>query len=248
MAVLCAAGPASAVPGPAPAVAAPLSAGPLGAPGPLATASHMLSEASGPQLSVVLATLERPCARGARAEGRTASDLGLEQSWAARSASLTRLLPGGGAWDANLAKSCVFLGVEAVALLSYLRVRGGSEDAAEAAGPPAASRIATAAEPGVVEPLRGEFDLALAPRALAAGSWRGAAPQAAGIYAAATPSPAGAGRLDFFTSTADRVAGLVGAFRALRLNSYEVAQDTRLRIDARTGRHARCFLVLTRKF
>jgi len=52
----------------------------------------------------------------------------------------------------------------------------------------------------------------------------------------------------FVNSVADRVAGVVDAFRGLRLNSFEIAENTRLRVDAKTGRHGRCFVILTRKF
>jgi hypothetical protein len=230
----------------------------LGVPGPLWGGSPMLRGVSGPQLSVVLGTIEHPCASGTCAEGRSASDLGLGGSEPARSAALERLLPGSAAWDGNLAKGYVFLGVEAVALFSYLRARGADGDAAAADGGLADGRsdavgLASAAG-ALVEPLSGEGmldapSLALAPRARATMSWRGAASEAAKLDATAVGQSAAAGpRVGLATTVADRVAGLVDAFRGLRLNSFEIADNTRLRIHAKTGHHGHCFVVLTRKF
>jgi len=90
-------------------------------------------------------------------------------------------------------------------------------------------------------------------RALAADAGRGGGRLArrGGGPTAAVAAPAGgasARSLAFVNSVADRVAGVVEAFRGLRLNSFEIAENTRLRVDAKTGRHGRCFVILTRKF
>ena len=234
----------------------PAVAGPLGNPGPLAGPSLLIPGASGPQLSVALALLEGAWGREESAR-RTAADLRLGGGVDEGSPALARLLPGSAAWDANLATGYVFLGVEAVALLSYLRARGAENDAgaegsvatmaadgswsaaavslASAAG--ASLRVARGDEPGLWQPMQAE----------AVGAWRGAA----AAPAAAVAAPAGgasARSLAFVNSVTDRVAGLVEAFRGLRLNSFEIAENTRLRVDAKTGRHGRCFVILTRKF
>ena len=234
----------------------PAVAGPFGNPGPLAGASLLIPGSSGPQLSVALALLEGAWGHEQSA-GRTAADLRLAGGVDEAPPALARLLPGSAAWDASLATGYVFLGVEAVALLSYLRARGAEGDAgaegsvatmaADGSWSAAAVSLAGAAgarlgAPGVDEP-----GLWQPTQATAVGAWRGAA--AAPTAAVAAPAGGASARsMAFVNSVADRVAGVVDAFRGLRLNSFEIAENTRLRVDAKTGRHGRCFVILTRKF
>lgn len=50
------------------------------------------------------------------------------------------------------------------------------------------------------------------------------------------------------TRVASPVLEMADALRAVRLNQVRVGDDLTLKLDGRTGRHARCFAVLTQRF
>lgn len=238
---------------------------PLGAPGPLHSRVGLLEAAEaqpdGVELVAVTRLLEAArSGTGERARLHSSSlPPGMEgPPGAGGTVSLQHLLPGGSTWDASLGRSYVVLGVEAMALYSLLRASAG--DAQAPNGSPASAEgrgltavgVTPAGEPvlAVVEDGPAVSDgwmLALAPGARAAMSWRGTAPMAE-VGVAGEGGASDKAGLAFITSMADRVAGFVEAFRGLRLNSFRLGDGTRVKIDAKTGRHGRFVVTFTRKF
>jgi hypothetical protein len=160
-------------------------------------------------------------------------------------------------WGRASSTTYVFLGVEAVALYASLRSGGdGSLASSEVArgaatvATPAAAALVSADGSVVPDPAGVEFLAALARDRRAVAEWRGAAPAGTGgstdggaLAAVARTSP-----LAFVNRIADRISGVTSALRGLQLTSLQVSENTRLRLDARTGRQKRCYFVLTSRF
>jgi hypothetical protein len=162
-------------------------------------------------------------------------------------------------WGRSSSTSYVFLGVEAVALYSYLRSRGADRAAAETdpSGQAGGVSVAGSAPGGAATSAPASLDgqgvdflASLSRDHRAMSEWRGVAGAgpAAAPDGSAQVAPTGAAMLRFVNHVADRISGVTSALRGLQLTSWQVSDNTRLRLDARTGRQKRFFFILTSRF
>jgi hypothetical protein len=222
---------------------------PLGSPAPLARAVPVLGGEGKPVLLALGRVLDRSAQAGARS---LPADRRAGETEASAPALQTSI------WGHSSSTSYVFLGVEAVALYSYLRSRGNDRAASQGTDPgngepegATAGLLPGAMVVGAQGPAGaggGDFLASLASDHRGVSDWRGAAPAGPAADGGTQVAPAGGSALRFVNHIADRISGVTSALRALQLTNFQVSDNTRLRIDARTGRHQHFRVILTSRF